>query len=381
VTRVAGSDAEGLRERFGDTIHQFLQKAGKAGHTSGMFDMRRRTLMGVYTFFDHLDWALDVLDAHATPEEIGATGRGLCGEPFSAQIHGVLWGQLLARENELGLGRDGGSPERTERVLEWWARTAGAYRQTGDALVPNEDGDRQPAAPAAEVLAAIEAFGRPGAEMPEAGATTAALQLYSYVCRGEQRGTTYYHGPYPGPDGTILVVEEFTRMRDNELPWAPPVLPLDTVCSVMQLEGVAPRFDLFQGMTTEPVDYRAHLLRTSLLTCDDGAPRPVTDAEREEILAVTASERERIFREQLTWDKEFRMTYGSFHYLDFLDPFFRAAGCPEAIGEARERFADTVARRTREVADTEPVPVWERLFGRSGTELFTPLATVGGRDG
>jgi hypothetical protein len=218
--------------------------------------------------------------------------------------------------------------------------------------------------------------------MPEAGQTTAALQLYSYVSRGEQRGTTYYHGPYPGLAGTTLVVEEFTRMRDNELPWANPVLPLDTVCSVMELDGVEPRFDLFQGMATEPVDYRSRLLRTSLLTCDDGAPRPVTDEERAEIVARTASERERIFREQLGWDQEFRMTYAAFHYLDFLDPFFRAAGCgPEVIGEARERFATTVRERIREVADTEPIPVWERLFGRTGRDLFTPFATVGGRKG
>ena len=222
------SPPEELLGRFSVAVDQFLRRAGKAGHSSGLFDMRRRTLMGVYAFFDHLDWALDVLDAHATPEQIGAAGRGLCGEPFSAQIHGVLWGQLLARENELGLGRDGGPPERTARVIEWWGRTAAAYRHgevadlpAGAPLLPSEDGDRQPAAPAEEVLAAIEAHGVPAAEFPGAGEATAALQLYSYVVRGEQRGTTYYHGPYPGPDGNILVVQEFTRMRDNELPGRP----------------------------------------------------------------------------------------------------------------------------------------------------------------
>lgn len=378
------STAAELLARFGEAVSLFLQRAGKAQHSSGMFDLRRRTVMGVYAYFDHLGWALDVLDAHgATPEQLGAAGRGLCGQPFSAQIHGVLWGQLLARENELGLGRDGGDPEQLARVIEWWGRAAAAYRASPDgALVPCEDGDRQPAAPAAEVLAAIEQFGRPVAEFPEAARTTAALQLYSYVLRGEQRGTTYYHGPYPGPGGTTLVVEEFTRMRDNELPWSEPVLPLDSVCSVLELDGVAASFDLFQGMATDPVDFRSRLLRTSLLTCDDGPAREVTEAEREEMLEALASDQERVFREQLGWDSDYRMAYAAYHYLDFLAPFFAAAGCgSEVMAEARERFAETVRRRLREVADTDPVPVWERLFGRSGRDLFTPLQTAGSAHG
>jgi hypothetical protein len=374
------SSTEELLARFGETVSLFLQRAGKAQHSSGMFDLRRRTVIGAYTYFDHLGWALEVLATKgATPESLGAAGRGLCGEPFSAQIHGILWGQLLARENELGLGRDGGDPEQLARVIEWWGRAAGAYRGgDGSALVPSEDGDRQPAAPAAQVPAAIEEFGRPAAEFPEAAKTTAALQLYSYVLRGEQRGTTYYHGPYPGPDGTTLVVEEFTRMRDNELPWSRPLLPLDSVCSVLELDGVATTFDLFQGMATDPVDFRSRLRRTSLLTCDDGLPRPVTEAERTAMLETLAAEQERVFREQLGWSSDYKMAYAAYHYLDFLAPFFTAAGCgPEVMEEARERFAETVRRRLREVADTDPVPVWERLFGRSGRDLFTPLETAG----
>jgi hypothetical protein len=371
------SDAEALLNRFGTAVRLFLTRAGKAQHTSGMFDMRRRTLLGVYAYFDHLQWALDLLDAHATPEQIGAAGRGLCGEPFSAQIHGVLWGQMLARENELGMGRDGGDPAVHARVIHWWARAAAAYRDSDDgALLPCEDEDRQPAAPAAEVLAAIESHGRPPAELPQAAKTTAALQLYSYVVRGEQRGTTYYHGPYPGPEGTTLVVEEFTRMRHNQLPWAgdPAPLPLDTCCSVLELEGVEARFDLFQGMATDPADYRSRVRRTSLLTRDGGELRPLAREEWEETVAVAGSEQERIFREQFGWSTDFRMSYAVYHYLDFLQPLLDAAGCgPEAIAEARARFEETVRRRLREVAETEPLPVWERLFSREDGSLFTPL--------
>jgi hypothetical protein len=290
----------------------------------------------------------------------------------------MLWAQLLSRENELGLGRDGGDPEHLVRVIEWWSRAAGAYRASNDgALVPAEGGNTQPAAPVELVAAVNEEFARPVREFPEAAKATGELQLYSYMLRGEQRGTSYYHGPYPGPDGTTLIVEEFTRLRNNELIWSsrPPLLPFDTVCSVLEIEpGVVFDFDIFQGMKTEPTDFRSKLRRTSLLTCDDGDPRPISEPEREQMMTVIAEERSRIFREQLSWDADFKIMYGAYHYLDFIAPFIAAAGCPpEVMEEARVRLIGSAERRFREVADTEPIPVWQRLFSRSGADLFTPI--------
>lgn len=371
------TETDELLGRFGESIARFLDRAGKAQHSSGMFDLRRRTVIGSYVYFDHLPWALDVLDAHATPEQLGAGGRGLCGQPFSAQIHGILWGHLIARENELGLGRDGGDPDHLVRLTDWWRRTIEAYRGDGT-LLPHEDGDRQPAAAPEQVRAVLDEHGRTPAELPDASRVMAAVQLYQYMLRGEQRGTTYYHGPYPGTEGTVLLVEEFTRLRRNELPWSadPPLLPFDTVCSVLELEDVALRFDLFQGMVADPTDYRDRVRRISLLTCDDGAPRSVTPEEASVLVEVAQAEQQRCFREMLEWDAEFRVSYAAYHYLDFLEPFFRAAGCgPEVLEEARQRTRATVERRLPELIATEPVPVWERLFARP-EPLFAPL--VGG---
>lgn len=373
---VAMTDSDAILDRFGEAIRRFLTRAGKAQHSSGLFDLRRRTLMGAYAYLDHLPWALDVLAAHTTPEELGRAGRGLCGQPFGAQIHGLLWGYLIGRENELALGRAAGGADDLARLADWWRRMMAAYRADAVHLLPHEDGERQPAADPALVRSALEQHGCEAADLPELSQVTAGLQLYNYVLRGEQRGTTNFHGPYPAEaPGRVLVVEEFTRLRHDELPWSadPPVLPVDTVCAVLELEGVALRFDLFQGMAADPPEYRSRLRRAALVTCDDGDPRVLAPDEQEGVVAACAAERPRLFRAMLEWDADYKIAYGAYHYLDFLMPFLDAAGVGEPVKEeARRRFDATVQRRLREVADTDPVPVWTRLFDEPA-RMFTPL--------
>jgi hypothetical protein len=370
------AETDALIERFGEGIRRFLSRAGKAQHSSGIFDLRRRTLMGCYAYFDHLPWALRVLGEHTTPEAIGRHGRGLCGQPFGAQIHGLLWGYLVGRENELALGRPGGDSADLVVVVDWWQRMMRAYRGDEVHLLPHEDADRQPAAPASLVRRVLAEHGRDPAEIEDQAQVTAGLQLYNYVLRGEQRGTTNFHGPYPAREpGRVLLVEEFTRLAGDELPWSadPPVMPLDTVCAILELDDVELRFDLFQGMAAEPPDYRSRLRRVALLTCDDGPPRELSAEERRQILEAAKSERPRLFRQALEWDADFKIEYGAFHYLDFLFPFLDAAKVGQDVkDEARTRFAETRRRRLREIADTEPVPVFTRLFADS-PRLFTPL--------
>lgn len=370
-------DTDAHLERFGEGIRRFLARAGKAQHSSGVFDLRRRTLMGAYTYFDHLPWALGEIGRRITPEELGRAGRGLCGQPFGAQIHGLLWGYLIGRENELALGRPGGRLEDLATLVDWWARMMHAYRDDPVHLLPHEDDDRQPAADTDTVQRVLEQHGDDPGAAAEHAKVTAGLQLYNYVLRGEQRGTTNFHGPYEATvPGRVLVVEEFTRLRHDELPWSasPPVLPLDTVCAVLELNGVQPRFDLFQGMAADPADYRSRLTRSALVTLDDGASRRLIDAERVRIVNGCAAERPRLFRETLTWDSDFKIAYGAFHYLDFLMPFLSAASVGGDVeDEARRRFDRSVLERLRFVADTDPVPVWTRLFA-DPDRLFTPAS-------
>jgi hypothetical protein len=375
------TETDDLLARFGEGIRRFLDRAGKAQHSSGVFDLQRRTLMGTYVYFDHLPWVLSRLGEVTTPEVIGRAGRGICGRPTGAQIHGLLWAYLLGRENELALGRSGGDPAELELVVDWWHRMIGAYRDDAARLLPHEDGDRQRAASDAEIAVLLDTYGRAPQDLPDAAKVTASLQMYNFVLRGEQRGTTNFHGPYAGSQpGRTILVEEFTRLRTDELPWRarPAVQPFDTVCAILELEDVRFRFDLFSGMAADPPDHRSRLRRVALVSCDGDAPRSLEPDEREAVLAACDAERGRLFRETLSWDADYKIEYGAFHYLDFLMPFVEAAGAPGKLkDEIRRRAASTVAARLREIAEVEPVPVFARLFS-SPDRLFTPSSATAG---
>lgn len=371
-------DVQQLLGRFGREIRSFLERAGKSQHSSNMFDLQRRTLIGCYCYFDHLAWALDLLEEETTPGRLGKAARGLCGLPTAPYIHGLLWGYLVARENEIGLGRDRGDERLLERLLTWWSEVLAVYRADGT-LLPHEAGYTQPAAPPQLGAEVLDASGH-RVDRVRLGRLTAGLQLYNFTLHGEQRGTTYFHGPYPSPDTRCaIVVEEFTALRHNRLPWSPDPtpLPVDTVAAILEVEGVEFEFDLFAGMSAIPNDYLDRVRRGSLVTCDEGPPRPLAEDEIEVLIAGAAGEQWRIFKEQLQWDADFRIVYGIYHYLDVLAPFFATAGvAPEAIDEARSRFEETASHRLGEIRDLDPIPAWDRLFAR-GDSMFTPLQAAG----
>jgi hypothetical protein len=366
------ADLNLLLERFGEGVRQFLLKANKAQHSAGLFDLRRRTLIGAYAFFDHLPWAFGEIATRTTPAKIGRRGRGLCGEPFGAQINGLLWAVLLARENELALGRDGRDEELAE-VVRWWAEMITAYRDS-DRLLPHEDDDRQRATNTDVVQRALDAHERESVRPVDVFRVTSELQLYSFVLGGEQRGTMNFHGPYVSTrPGHTLFVEEFTRLRRDELPWSrgAKAQPVDTVCAVFEVKDSRLRFDLFQGMTADPVAWQARVTRAALASCDDATVRPLSREEQDSIVAACQAERPRLFREMLNWDEDFKIAYGAYHYLDFLCPFLDAAELgASARSEARRRFEQTIEQRLDEIK-TNPGLVWGTLFTRP--HLFTPL--------
>lgn len=368
----ARADHDALIRHFAEASRDFLAVSAKRGHTSSTFDMRRRTLIGTYTYYDHLPWVLDQLAKVTTPEALGARGRRLCGCPTNFQINALIWAYLIARENELLLGRADRPPEELEKVVEWWAGTMGAYREVG--LVPSDDSGRQRVIPAELVEATLERHGRSLIEDPDYGKVTAGLQIFNYVQRGEQRGTTFFHGPYELSDGGSVFVEEFSRLRRDELPWTadPSPFPVDTVCALVEIRDVELTFDLFQGMSACPPDVHAHALRVALLTCDD-EPRPLEHAERKAILVAALEEQRRLFKALLSWNVEYKVAYGAYLYLDFLVPILEAAGCSaDVVDEVRGRFDDTVSSRVADVMAVEPVPVWEHFF-TTGGPIFSPM--------
>jgi hypothetical protein len=358
---------DSLIDRFSIAIDAFLVRAGKAQHVSDQFDLRRRALTGSYCYLEHLPGTLRILQEVTTPEALGEHGRGICGSPIGPQIHCMIWSYLIARENEIGFGRPAGPPEDLALVLDWWSRMTSVYRADGF-LLPHEAGQTLPSAASELVVQTLTEHALPGGARSAVGKLTAGLQLYQYVLRGEQRGTIFFHGPYVGGDGFPVIVEEFTRMRFNELPWSPDaaMLPYDSIAAILKVPGVSFELDVFAGMTTDPVDYSSYVTDVALVTRDGGTIAAIPEAEIPDVVAAMDAAKRTVFRETLQWTPDFRVAYGAYHYLDFLVPFLEETDTdPAAIVNLREQFEQTVARRLPAILEAERLPVWERLFRRT----------------
>jgi len=370
------ADSAELLRRFGRGVDHFLKKSGKSGHASGLFDLRRRSLVACYCYFDHLEWALGRLtEAGVDAETVGRGSRRICGRPSGQFIHGMLWAYLLARENEFGAGRDPDDGDFVTEVLHWWVEMIEINRGDGF-LLPNEADGRQTSVPDELPGSILDQARQTSVE--GVGRLTAALQMYSYTLNGEQRGTTNFHGPYPSPRDPAysIIVEEFTAIRHNQSPWSPDPAPFefDEVAAIFEVENTEFDFDLFGGMQSKPNDYQQHLVRAAIVTTDSGEPVEIDAEGRAGLIESAAAEQKRIFREQLGWDDDLKITYGIYHYLDTLASLLEPAGLGSEMVEARQRFEETAARRLEEIRAWETAPAWSRLLG--GGEIFTP---IGGR--
>jgi hypothetical protein len=120
-------------------------------------------------------------------------------------------------------------------------------------------------------------------------------------------------------------------------------------------------------MVASDPEYHRKADRVAVVTCDDGEPRRLTEAERQGLLEAAADEQQRLFRETIAWDDQFKLVYGAYLYLDFFVPLLRAGGVPEeTIATVREQVREGGERRAVDVAAMDPVPVWGQLLRPDG---------------
>ena len=73
-----------------------------------------------------------------------------------------------------------------------------------------------------------------------------------------------------------------------------------------------------------------------------------------------------------TWDEDFRILYGLYHYLSEMAPFAEAVGAPELNVELRARMEETGHRRLADIrAMGDVAPVWAH-WGNGGPTFTAP---------
>lgn len=370
---MADHDTRSLVDRFGGDIAAFLVAADRTKYHSTLFDMRKRTLLGMYCLYDHAEWYLEQIVTRRDPRELGASLRRLAARPYTPLVNTMPWAFLASRENDILLGRDT-NEQALARVMQIWREVAQGYRGDGT-LLPSEAGFVNHVLPDGDVLRLHQLLASTTHDFALTQRVAARLEIMNFVISGEIRGRNFFHGPYPGTrPGTTVIVQEFTELRHREQPWIEGLLdfPVQNVVIIREVQDFKATFDLFGFMVVLSNNYPQSIERSTVLTVESGGPR-ILDESEIEALGHPAQEAVRgAYARIAAWDDSFRIMYGVYHYLNEVAPFAEAVDAPELIGELRSRMEQSGHQRIGEVKEMGATPpVWAK-WGRGGAPFELP---------
>ncbi|HMG28303.1 MAG TPA: hypothetical protein VKH36_15985 [Acidimicrobiia bacterium] len=279
----------------------------------------------------------------ASPEELGAAGR-LPGSQIDA-VH--LWSianfpllgrQVLAPFGLVDLDRD---VPALATVLDFWRRAAAAFRADGE-LQAWDAGLRVPRY-GPDVVEALVAGSRPlgDEERQQLIRLNRILTTFLFLLYFDTRAGYQDTGPYPLPDGRVLLVRDFNRFGVSHFPWSRDVcagLPYSNLTLALVLDGVVRVTANDWGTSiTEPPDYFAHLSAAGVFTADNGGLAPVTPEELAGVTTDVKRAQQQLYRCIAGMDRREKIDAGAYVYFTFLRPFAETAGVDDRLDWAVPR--------------------------------------------
>jgi hypothetical protein len=385
VNSLTMNEMNGYIRQFGDGQKAFMRSENRALLRSVLFDVPRRSSIGWYCYYDRAPALLRRLVTRISPEEIGRRMRRLCSRPYYLQLSILMCSYFGARQQlilDCGLGTGQPFPgEKMEDVrflVDFWQRACRAYRSDGLPL-PDQVGGIQPILPRADIERLDDLL------TPAAPAShqrlrrlAATLELYVFILHGEQRDGLFAHGPYDVGGGRQLVVQEFTDLQNNYLPWAETEArnPYPRLALVRRTKGLDPCFDLFGGVLWDAPDLAPCVEAEGLFTrTDDGTIVAVSMDEVERIESCAAAAQNELFLKAAEWSPRYKAEYGVHLFANHLYPFFELLPSSEDWGERiRAEFESAAGNVLDDLLAGEEVPsIWSFMATTEG-EFFWPVA-------
>jgi len=342
VTGTGGLGAERIVEEANRLVayHAAISRAMTTERTSlesGLIPVTAYILVACCEAWFRYPAMIEAIEAAAPAEELGRSGR----RPGSQVNPVYLWSvpnfYLIGRKllTTLQLAED--PPERTWRVLDFWERAALAYRADGhrqawDAgfVVRPYDGDT-----IATLLEAVVPVGEGGIDRLAVKRLSATLMNYLFLLYFDTRVGTGDTGPYPLPDGRILLVRDFYRLGQSDFWWSEVAqdVPYHHLTAGLVLEDVSVRVNDWGTSLTTPEDYLDHLVGFSLFTTDtpDRSLRPVGHDELDDLVAEVRAAQARLYRNVASMSRRDKIICGAYVYFSFLRPFAEAAGVADEL--------------------------------------------------
>jgi hypothetical protein len=379
---VSPDELRALIARNGAGTRDFFLAGHPPDLMSPLFNMPARLVVGSHCYYEHAPDILRRAAAAVPAAELGRRAKTLGHRPNVVGINSLMLGYLNGREQRrlvAGLGPREPLPgeryENTETVVAFWRDFMEAYVEEDGALMTSEMGYRLPILSPADADAAA-ALTRPvdeGGDRTPVRRMMAVVQLYTFIQNGEARVGSFAHGPYPRPDGTVLLVKELVGLRDRFIDLGVEERPhLDTVVRLMRVRDVAARFDQYGSLSTEPFEIEDAIVADALVTIEDGRVRPLAGDEVARLIESAGSAQVAAYERAAEWTTDERIAYGADLYASLILTITAAAGL-DLTDEVRTRFRATAARVVPGLRDGTEAPLVLAHIGSDSADVYSPV--------
>ena len=275
--------------------------------------------------------------AAMSPEELGAAGRSPGSQIDAVHLWSIanfplLGRQVLAPFGLVDLDRDVSA---LATVLDFWARAAAAFR--ADGKLQAWDAGLRVLRYDPDVVQALVTGARPlgDEEHGHLVRLNRVLTTFLFLLYFDTRAGYQDTGPYPLPDGRVLLVRDFNRFGVSHFPWSHDVcagLPYSNLTLALVLDGdVRVTANDWGTSTTDPPDYFAHLSAAGVFTADGDGLAPVAPAELARIATDVKAAQQELYRRIAGMDRGEKIDAGAYVYFTFLRPFAETAGVDELL--------------------------------------------------
>jgi hypothetical protein len=277
------------------------------------------------------------IDAARPAEEIGRRARRPGCRVNTVSLWSIANFWLLGRK-VMAMVDPGATDDvdAAHTVLDFWERAAAGFRG---------DGTRQ-----AWDTGTVAVYDEAIVEQLQAGVTqvgdddrlritrfNATLIAYLFLLYFDTRVGAGDTGPYPLPDGRVLLVRDYYQLADSDFWWSgvAAAVPYRNLTAALVLDGVqVDRITDFGTTYTTPEDYLDHLVGFGLFTTDGQPPgvlAPVPRSELEAIVAAVRPAQSALYRAVAAMDRHEKIRCGAYVYFSFLRPYAAEAGLADEL--------------------------------------------------
>jgi len=309
--------------------------AQRTSYASQLIPVTAYILVGCCEAFLRYPDLMRRIDAAMPVEDIVRAGRRPGTEINSVHLWSIANFWLTGRKVMATMDPSLDDPTAALTVLDFWERAALAYRGDGtrqawDSGICRPFGD--------DVLATLMAGVVPVTDPDERLRLTrfnATLVNHLFLLWFDTRSGIADTGPYPLPDGRVLLVREFTKLAESDFSWSGVAadIPYRSLTAALVLDDVAVQATDFGSTNTTPENYLERLVGFGLSTTDtpDGSLRPVPLDEIDGLVATVRRVQANHYRNIAAMSRADMIRCGAYVYFSFLRPFAEVAGVADDL--------------------------------------------------